>query len=120
MKNVFRFNHEYEINKARYKEDDANFFACRMDNAPIAIFQMGNEYPLTILKDEMGEGFAIDWKSYGLVSGDFNGDIRVWNNIEEDSLHYHYESNVEDTKWVVENVLVSVSDNGYMNFWDIR
>ncbi len=68
----------------------------------------------------MGEGFAIDWKAQGLVSGDFNGDIRIWKNVEEGALEFHYESNIEDTKWVVEDVVVSVSDNGFMNFWDIR
>lgn len=100
MKNIFRFNHEYEINKARYKEDDANFFACRIDNAPIAIFQMGNEYPVLLLSEEMGEGFAIEWKKQGLISGDFNGDIKIWKDIEQDYSQFHYESNVEDTKWV--------------------
>ena len=49
----------------------------------------------------MGEGFAIDWKAQGLVSGDFNGDIRIWKNIEEGAFEFHYESNIEDTKWVV-------------------
>ena len=68
----------------------------------------------------MGEGFALDWKSQGLLSGDFNGDIRVWTNLENDCSIFNYESSVEDTKWVAEDVFVSVSDNGFMNFWDLR
>jgi hypothetical protein len=48
----------------------------------------------------MGEGFAIEWKKQGLISGDFNGDIKIWKDIEQDYSQFHYESNVEDTKWV--------------------
>lgn len=53
-----------------------------MDNAPIAVFQMGSEYPLMLLSEEMGEGFALEWKAQGLVSGDFEGNIRVWKDVE--------------------------------------
>lgn len=68
----------------------------------------------------MGEGFAIEWKKQGLVSGDFNGDIKVWKDIEADPLQFHYESNIEDTKWVDDEIVVSVGDDGFMNFWDLR
>ena len=69
----------------------------------------------------MGEGFALEWKAQGLVSGDFNGNLNVWKNIEEEASNkYQYEVAIEDSKWVGEDIIVTVGDDGYMNFWDVR
>jgi hypothetical protein len=30
----------------------------------------------------MAEGFGLEWKKQGLISADFNGNLCVWNNVE--------------------------------------
>lgn len=55
-----------------------------MDGAPITIFKRGQEYPQTLVPGHtFGPGFALEWSSNGLLSGDHDGNIAYWKDIEQ-------------------------------------
>ena len=70
------------------------------------------------------EGYGIDWKPYGLVSGSYDGQILVWKDVyntnNAPTFEGKYQDKIEDTKWFDENVLLAVSDDGFMSMWDVR
>lgn len=55
-----------------------------------------------------------------MISGDFNGDLKIWKDVEQSPLKLHYKDTIEDSKWVAPDIIVTVGDDGYMNFWDLR
>lgn len=66
----------------RYCVENPDIIATRFDNAPVSIFQKGAQYPVCVLEGELAEGFALDWKPAGLLTGDTKGSIYVWKNVE--------------------------------------
>ena len=81
---------------------------------------MGKSDPILVTDQKMGEGFALEWKKEGLISADFNGDLKIWRDVEKAAQSYHYDEVIEDCKWVNNDVIVTVGDDGVMNFWDLR
>ena len=65
--------------------------AAKIDGGPITIFKRGNEFPELLLSDKIvGDGFALEWSMFGLLTGDHDGNIILWKNIEEKPLVLNY------------------------------
>lgn len=71
------------------------------------------------MEGNLNGGFALEWSSFGILSGDFNGNAFYWpDNSKVQTLNYG--SNIEDIKIVEKDLAVIVGDNGFMSFWDLR
>lgn len=70
------------------------------------------------------EGYGIDWKSQGIVSGAYDGQVLVWKDVYATNtvptFAGKYTDKIEDTKWIDENAFLAVADDGCATVWDVR
>lgn len=80
---IQRIEHPGEVNRVRYCADNHKLLATKTVEGVINIYERGLEYPVQLLTGHEAEGYAMDWKPQGLLSGAYDGKIIIWTNIDK-------------------------------------
>lgn len=118
---VQTIEHPGEVNRIRCCKSNPKMMATQTIEGVINIYERGLDYPVQLLTGQTEEGYALDWRKQGLLSGSYDGQIIIWRDVDKPAIFSgKCKDKVEDTKWVDDNLFLAVTDGGLLYQWDAR
>lgn len=73
--------HPGEVNRIRCNRSNPKLLATKTIEGVINIYERGLDYPMQLLAGHTEEGYALDWRAQGLLSGSYDKKILMWRDV---------------------------------------